>query len=209
MIRVNFGDVEINADGESFIFRPTFANCIKLGTPKQIVNVFSDLFAIGALERVENSLAHFAVDSINAEQKRVLRAAILVMTACAEKDSNPLIGEFEPASNGLSFVKRKIPTDNIITIARHLMKHMIIGKPSDKKKSSDDYADEFDPSIVVDMAILHLGLDEKTALGLSMSRFQSMFDMKFPEQKSDEPSDKEHDDCMDWLAEVNAKRSQK
>lgn len=201
MIRVNFGDVNINVDGEDFIFRPTFLNALKIGTPKEIVKSFSDIHMLDAKQEILKS--EYAGEYIKSFAKRVLPTACYVLSCCGDNDSNELIGTF----NGTKYRAGLLPIDNIIVIAKHLLKHMIIGKPDEKKQDNNkEYSDEFDVAELVDIAMLNLGLSEQEALNLSMTRFQSMVKIKFPEQRSDVPTDKEYDDCMGWAEKVNKAR---
>lgn len=201
MIRVNFGDVNINADGEDFIFRPTFINALKLGTPKEIIKTFSDIHMLDAKPDILNG--EYGGAYINSFAKRVLPTACYVLSCCSDDDVIDLIGTF----NGTKYRAGLLPIDDIIVIAKHLLKHMIIGKPDEKKQSaSKEYSDEFDVAELVDIAMLNLGLSEQEALSLSMTRFHSMVKIKYPEQRSDAPTDSEYDDCMAWSEKVKAAR---
>jgi len=202
MIRVNSGDVEIKSDFGSFIFKPTMGNCINIGSPSDVISVFGDLHLIGANLDFISQKSYFRTQT-----KKVLRAALLVLNACCKEDITKLIGYEAPSKNRVNYVKGAMPVNDVITIARHLMKHMIIGKPSDTEKKKGEFSKEFDASEIVDMAMLHLGLSESEALNLSMTRFQSMIAIKFPEKKSSFPTDQEYDETMEWANKVNEARS--
>ncbi|PHR55970.1 MAG: hypothetical protein COA43_14730 [Robiginitomaculum sp.] len=201
MIRVSFGDVNVSAMGEDFIFRPTFINALKLGSPKEIVKTFSDIHMLDAKQEILSS--EYASEYLKSFVKRILPTACYVLANCCDDDCSDLVGTF----NGTKYRAGLLPIDDIVVISKHLLKHMIIGKPDNKKQSkNNEYSDEFDVAELVDIAMLNLGLSEQEALSLSMTRFQSMVKIKYPEPHSDIPSDQEYDDCMAWSEKVSKAR---
>lgn len=201
MIRVNFGDVNVNVEGEDFIFRPTFFNALKLGSPKEIVKTFSDIHMLDAKQEILSS--EYAGEYVKTFAKRILPTACYVLSNCCDDDCTDLIGTF----NSTKYRVGLLPIDDIIVIAKHLLKHMMVGNPDQKKQESKkEYSGEFDVAELVDIAMLNLGLSEQEALSLSMTRFQSMVKIKYPEQKSNEPSDSEYDECMAWSDKVKKAR---
>ena len=209
MIRVNYGDVQVNAMGESFDFRPSFRNALKIGTPKQIISTFSTLHCLNIDHDTLIKLPSvYASAYVSTFIKGVLPAAYHVLNCCLDtKTDSNIVGYFSPSKSGTSYRQGAIPIDDMIVLAKHLMKHMIVGKPDDSEKKNGDYLDEFDVSNIVDIAMLKLRLSEDEALNLSMTRFQSMVRIEYPEQRTDVPTDKEYDDCMDFAEKVNAARA--
>jgi hypothetical protein len=76
-----------------------------------------------------------------------------------------------------------MPVAELVILARHLMKHGIVGtaKPSD---GGGEYSATFDPSEYVDAAVIHFGISQVEAWSLTMTQFCRMLDMKFPEIKA-------------------------
>ena len=199
MIRVSFGDVEIDTGEQSYIFRPSFRNCLKLGTPKEVVETFGQLHMLQLEPYIKTNMANQALKFVS---KRVLPNAYLILDSCCDTDPSRLIGTY----NGTKYRPGLMSFENIITIAKHLIKHMVIGEPKPSEQKGDDFSNEFDAVKMVDAAVIHLGLDEEKALELSMTRFQHMIELKFPQEKPAYPTDQEYDDCMEWLEQVNEAR---
>jgi len=198
MIRVSFGDVEIDTGEQVYTFRPYFRNCLKLGTPKEVVEIFGQLHMCSASEYINTNMAY---DAVKLASKQVLPNAYLILDFCCDSDPKDLIGTY----NGTKYRPGLMSFENIITVAKHLIKHMIIGEPQNGE-SKGEYSDEFDAVKMVDSAVIHLGLDEEKALDLSMSRFQHMIEIKYPQEKPAYPTDEEYDECMEWLESVNEAR---
>jgi hypothetical protein len=88
-----------------------------------------------------------------------------------------------------------MPAIEQIILARHLMQHGICGKakPTDSV-GSGKFSDRFEAAEFVSAARVHLGLSSADAEALSMTEFQTMLDMKFPDKnKRDVPSKAEYD----------------
>jgi hypothetical protein len=158
------------SDGTEYTFCPSFSRIASLGSPKEIVSLYAGLHG-----------------------PRADREAAFVLTClCEQEDVSPLIGWFD----GDGFHAGSMPVSEQIIIARHLMQHGIVGKA---KPSTGDgkYSDSFNAAEYVAAACVHLGLSREDAQQLSMTEFQIMFEMKFPDQKKNEvPSREEYEAQM-------------
>ncbi len=165
----------VASDGAEFTFRPSLARIASLGTPQEIVSLYAGLHGPRA-----------AQDS-----------AYVLACLCDQDDVTPLVGwtDEQGAHAGL------MPPDEQIIIARHLMQHGIVGKAK-PGKGDGKYSDSFKAAEYIAAACVHLGLSREDAESLSMTEFQTMFEMKFPDSKAKEvPSRSEYDEFMGKLAE--------
>lgn len=167
----------VAGDGSEWSFTPSFARIATLGAPHEIVRIFAALHG----------------------PKAEAEAAYVLACLCDQEDPLPLLGStengaecerggFEPMR-----VPGLMPPGHQVIIARHLMRHGIVGraKPGAPGGQQGQYSDKFDAREYVAAARVHLGLSSADAEALSMTEFQDMFEMKFPgagPKKLDVPS---------------------
>ena len=128
-----------------------------------------------------------------------------VLMACCDEDVSPLLGHM--GSKWGSFVPGAMPTQDMVHIARALMRHGIIGlKPEGRltAKPKEEYVPEFKPREFVAQAIAHLGLSSAEAWNLTMTEFSGAMQSKFG--KPETLPIEEHDEAMSRLAEINKLR---
>lgn len=170
-------------DGAEFTFRPSFGRIASLGDPFAIVSLYAGLFGPQA-----------AAD-----------AAYVLSCLCDQEDATPLIGWAEPVGEGteLKWHAGAMSPPEQITIARHLMQHGIAGT-SRPGTGAGKFSARFDAAEYVSAARVHLGLSSADAEALSMTEFQAMLEMKFPDQNKgrDVPSRAEYDAGMARLKET-------
>ena len=158
-------------DGQEFTFTPSLARIAALGSPAEIVQLYAELHGPRA-----GPVASYVL-------------AIL----CDQDDCLPLIGWID--ADGRQ--QGAMPEVEQIILARHLMQHGIIGKAKPGKAGSGQYTPEFHAAEYVAAARVHLGLSTADAEALSMTEFQTAFEMKFPEAKAAEvPSRDEYREFM-------------
>jgi hypothetical protein len=158
------------ADSVEFTFQPSFGRIATLGDPLAIVRLYAGLYGPRA-----------------ADEARYVLACL-----CDQDDATPLIGWVDEE---LVVHAGAMPAIEQIILARHLMQHGICGKakPTDNT-GSGKFSDRFDAAEFVSAARVHLGLSSADAEALSMTEFQTMLDMKFPDKnKRDVPSKAEYD----------------
>jgi hypothetical protein len=167
-----------DADGNEFLFNPSFANIAKIGNPKAIVKAFHDLHG-----------------------PKSVRPAMHIMRCCSVSNSDDLIGWLDEE---LFRVDGSIPDGELVILARSLMTDGIAGRAKPDKKDGDGkYSDSFDASEFVDAAMVHLGISAADAWQLTMTQFQRQIEMKFPAKNK---VDMTEDQYKKAKAELMAKR---
>lgn len=157
-------------DGTEFTFTPSFARIAALGSPSGIVRVYADLHGPQASHT----------------------AGYVLAVLCDQDDPTPLIGWYD--AHG--WHPGAMPASEQVILARHLMQHGIVGKAK-PSKGGGQYAQEFHAAEYIAAARVHLGLSSADAEALSMTEFQTAFEMKFPEAKAKElPSREEYRELM-------------
>ena len=176
----------------------------QLGSPAEIVSVF-----VSVMGEVTG----------NHGKSLQLQDALSVIFACAgDDDLSGLFGAIEPrkivkeGTPVLVYRPARVPPDHILSLARCLLKHGIIGAlPEQPKRTDDNYSTEFNSRDLVAVAMAHLGLAEREAWDMTMTGLAGALRSKFPPQESKEPgakapSKEEHEATMEWAARVEAKR---
>jgi hypothetical protein len=159
------------SEGVEFTFTPSLGRIAALGTPQEIVKLYAGLHGPSAAKD----------------------AVYILASLCEQDDPTPLVGwiDEDGAHPGL------MPESEQIIIARHLMQHGIAGKARpDSKKGDGKYSDKFEAAEYIAAARVHLGLSSADAEALSMTEFQTMFEMKFPSKvdgKRDVPTREEYE----------------
>lgn len=158
-------------DGSEYTFTPSLARIATLGNPHEIVGLYA------------------AIHGPQAERE----AAYTLACLCDQDDPTPLIGWID--SDGLRH-PGTMPASEQVVIARHLMHHGIVGKAK-PSKGGGQYSDRFDAAEYIAAARVHLGLSSSDAEALSMTEFQMMLSMKYPEsQEKQIPSRDEYRKAM-------------
>lgn len=158
-------------DGNEYTFTPSLARIASLGDPHSIVKLYADLHG----PRAE------------------IEAGYVLACLCDQDDPTPLIGWID--SDGLRN-PGTMPAAEQVILARHLMHHGIVGKAK-PSKGGGQYSDRFDAAEYIAAARVHLGLSSADAEGLSMTEFQTMLAMKYPEsQEKQIPSRDEYRKAM-------------
>lgn len=153
---VECGFVRASVDGgEEFTFTPSFGRIASLGSPHEIVDLYARLHGDDAAPT----------------------AAYVLACLCEQDDATALIGWRDESGWHVG----AMPETEMVIIARHLMRHGIIGKAQPEKKGQGKYSDRFDAAEYVAAAATHLGLSTEDAEALSMTEFQLRMDMKFPD----------------------------
>lgn len=176
LVECGFVRVTLN-DGGEYTFTPSFKKIASLGNPAEIVTLFGELHGMRAVEA----------------------ARYILTVLCDQEDPTRAVG-WHNMDNG-EWVNGEIPPDEQHILAVHLMTHGIAGKAKPDAKADDGkYASEFNAAEYVSAARVHLGLSSADAEGLSMTEFQMMLQMRFPEsseQTRNVPSREEYRKFMD------------
>ncbi len=165
-------------DGREFTFTPSLGRISTLGAPHEIVTLYASLHGPNATKE----------------------AAYVLACLCDQEDPTPLVGWHDESG----WHEGMMPPGEQVILARHLMQHGIVGKAR-PDKGGGQYCDRFDASEYISAARVHLGLSSQDAENLSMTEFQLMFEMKFPqsggEKQRDVPTREEYEATMAALKE--------
>lgn len=178
------------------ILRPSLYAMSRIGSPAYIVEVCAVLLTGGLTGKAALIQKGYAID---------------VLTACCDNDISEITGYYEYGDN---FVQRLMDDTAIITLARCLIQHGVIGVNKVIPKSidaEDDYVQEFDAKAHVAAAIAHLGMSEKDAWNMTMTGLVEALRSKFPPSAKDSPgqnapSKADHEAAMEWFDAIKAKR---
>lgn len=175
-------------DGSEWTFRPSLGRIASLGSPHEVVALFAALHGPHAAQA----------------------AAYVLACLCDQEDASALIGwhDLNAEVDKPVWVPGLMPAPEQIVIARHLMRHGIVGKARPDAAGSGEYSDRFDAHEYVAAARVHLGMSAADAEGLSMTEFQTMLEMKFPDaaRKADIPSADEYEAAMRRMREVQQRQ---
>lgn len=163
-------------DGREWVFRPSFGRIAELGHPHEIVQTFAALHGPHAAET----------------------ARFVLLTLC-DTDAMPLTGWLEDGA----FVPGLQPAGESIILARHLMQHGVCGKP-DFAGHGGKFSPEFHASEYIASAVVHFGMTQAEAEGLSMTQFQELFAQKFPKAIKAKPPSR--DEYREFMAAIKAKK---
>lgn len=191
------GECLISTQDADYMFRPSFANMMRIGETQEIVQAFYDLHSDEVTPLIERAVAAYGhvpawlVEHVRNTTygKRALMAALTVMEACSECDISSLIGEFRPAkAKGKPFKRRagQMGDFEVLLIAQSLITHGIIGKAKVRqlqRHESSQGTSEFSAFEYISAARNHFGISREEAERLTMTEFQHMLNAKYPDQK--------------------------
>lgn len=112
-------------------------------------------------------------------------APYVLACLCEQEDASELIGWHAPSG----YVLGAMPAAEMVVIAQHLLRHGMVGMATPEGQSKPQqgkYAATFDAAEYIAAARVHLGLSSADAEALSMTEFQRMFEMKYPQAKKPE-----------------------
>ena len=188
LVRVTAGD------GTEACFRPSLGRIAALASPPGLVELFARLHGPSA----EAAAADVLAGLCDPEHLEALPA---------------LIGEPAGTDAGVRWEGGAIPPPERVILARHLLQHGMVGKArpgAAGKAEQGHYAKAFDAAEYIAAARVHLGLSSADAEALSMTEFQQMFEMKFPDQRGggrrNVPTREEYDAGMRAFDELRKRR---
>lgn len=190
---------------QDYFFRPSLKNMTRIGVAIEIVEIYAVLNG--------SELSQVLTPAINANlpatvmpnraikqcSDHILATAIRVIEACCDRPVMELIGEFKGWRNCIVYRPGKISKDSVITIARELIEHGVIGKAKirklQKNESKNDYSSEFNAMDYINSARIHFNMSRTEAEQLTMTEFQLLLKAKYPEDKGF--TREEYDEIMD------------
>lgn len=170
---LSYGYTEIEYCGEIYRFTPSFKNIERIGSPKEIIDVF---------EAVINPSYDWYV---------TLRASLRVLTACCDKTIPvDLTGESKLSqwSNKIIYAKPKsgMTIEQVRILAIHMLSHGVVGKVDIKTESGNQKITDFDVSEYIESAVIALGMSYEEAANMTMTQFVKCMRAKFPDIESKE-----------------------
>ena len=136
-------------------------------------------------------------------------AALDVLQVCTDEDISDLTGHV--GSRYGTWVCGAVPTRDLITLARSLIRHGVLGVVPKLPPLPDDgnaFTPKFEAREFVAVAIAHLGLSEREAWDLTVTSFILAMRAKFPRPKTGPgaPSAAELDTAFERLNAINKVR---
>jgi hypothetical protein len=136
-------------------------------------------------------------------------AALDVLQVCTDEDISDITGHV--GSRYGTWVCGSVPTRDLITLARSLIRHGVLGVVPKLPPLPDDgnaFTPKFEAREFVAVAIAHLGLSEREAWDLTVTSFILAMRAKFPRPKNGPgaPSATELDTAFERLNAINKVR---
>ncbi|SMB87348.1 hypothetical protein SAMN05660772_02726 [Pasteurella testudinis DSM 23072] len=180
------GEFSITHGGKDYLFRPSLKNISAIGTPQEIVIAYSVLNGgeIAKLLRDVVELNQWAKQYAAKTAlspvfgRNILMTAVTILTCCCSDDVTAITGYYKPGGKGLLYCPGKLSIKDIITLARHLIDHGIIGTVDLRRDQKDSakatYTAEFNAEEYISAARCHFGLPRMEAENLTMTEFQML-----------------------------------
>lgn len=197
-----FGECLISVGDKDYFFRPSLFAMSRIGDPVNIVQTFYDLCndevatliqkaAASYIHSEYDRLPEYVINYIRSGilSRKAIMAAHTVLSACCDDDTGNLIGWMQPGkSRKRSFMWRQgvMPPQDMVIIAQSLMMHGIIGQAKLRKlqrHEPNEPTNEFRASDYIIAARNHFNISKEEAGQLTMTEFQMMLAVKYPEQK--------------------------
>lgn len=124
--------------------------------------------------------------SFNRAAEKLLSTCMQVLQACCDEDLTSMIGEWKGWRHCVVYRPGKMPKNDIIVLAQHLMQHGIVGKAKVRqlqRHETGERTTEFKAFDYISAARSHFGMSRDEASKLTMTEFQMLLAAKYPEQK--------------------------
>lgn len=191
------GECLITVGEDDYFFRPSFANMMRIGDPQEIVQAFYDLHNDEVMPLMQRALeAYGAIPSWLIEHvkrstygRNGMHAAMNILAACCDRDVTPLIGEYVPGKTGrraMMLRRGAMEAFSMMAIAQSLITHGIIGKAKVRqlqRHETGQAVTEFKAFEYINAARNHFGISREEAQNLTMTEFQMLLAIKYPDQK--------------------------
>jgi len=173
----SIGEMVISTTDKDFFFKPSFNAMANIGTPQEIVEIYATINGLSAQKAISKP----------AYGREGLSAAIIIMRSCCEDDISGLVGSWKPSKKGMMYVRGGMPVADIVTIARRLIEHGVVGMSKMRKLQRDEgkkgeFTKEFNTMEYISMARAHFGMSREQAEDLTMTELQELIKVKFPQK---------------------------
>ncbi|MBI6547268.1 DUF6246 family protein [Xenorhabdus lircayensis] len=192
---LDIGEMVISTDKSDFLLCPSLAAMNRIGTPQQIVEVYTLLNGAETQELINRAMLAYGsvpdwlIKSMRkpAFGRNILSTSMRVIQACCEEDADELIGEWRLGQRGLVYRPGRMPINDIIVVANELITHGVIGKVKIRKlqrnEGTEEYSGQFKAIEYINAARAHFNMTREEAERLTMTEFQMMLKAKFPDEK--------------------------
>ncbi|MEN2838351.1 hypothetical protein NJNGDCLN_02751 [Mannheimia haemolytica] len=189
------GEMLIATDGRDFLFRPSFKNIYKIGSPQEIVKIYALLHGCEIREilphiltKSESHQSYFwSVLNSPVFGRKILQNAMIVMSCCCDDDISLLIGEWLPSKSGVRYKLGKMPPETIINFAKNLMGHGVIGcceLPKKEQSAKNEFSESFDAVEYISLARTHFNMSREDAENLTMTELQQLLKSQMPAENN-------------------------
>ncbi|MDX3991205.1 DUF6246 family protein [Pasteurella multocida] len=106
------GEFSLSFNNKEYIFKPSFKNIAKIGTPTDIVNVYSVLFgkevtfllneSLKANKDVQAYALNIAFSPVLG--RKILSCALTILNACNDSDLSGIFGYYKPSNKGIVYL---------------------------------------------------------------------------------------------------------
>lgn len=203
----DIGECLISTAERDYFFKPSLKAMAVLGSPVEVVQIYAELYGsevralLDKVSTTSTAFQEYVFDVIYSPVfgRKILQHAMNVLCACCEDEVSELIGEWKAGERGLVYVRGALPYSDVITLARHLMMHGVIGCcPLDvpANKSVGSYSNEFQAIEYISLARTAFGLSRQDAENLTMTEFQQLIKSRQPQKKARHFTDDEYDRIM-------------
>lgn len=198
MILVDIGEVGIHDGGVTHKLRPSLYAMTQLGTPEEIVSLYASVMS-------------------ETPHRDQFTDALAVIYACTEEDIGELFGGLVANDSGVKYEPGRLPPDDVIPLARCLLKHGVTGALEPLPTPPDEgpeYVRTFDARQYASLAVAHLGVGHTEAWSMTMTEILGGLRAKFPVTRKDTPGARaptreEHEQTMAWMDRIDAARRNK
>lgn len=192
---IDIGEIAVSDSregGKDYLLRPSLKAMARLGNPQEIVAMYAQIHGSEVQQLVTSctvglkAIPDWMTPSFNAANDNLLLASMMVLQACCDDDLDDLIGEWVDDGGRVVYQSGLMPKDLIITFARELMRHGIIGKAKVRqlqRNETNEVTNEFRAIDYIVAAQAHFGMSEAEAASLTMTKFQLLLAAKYPDQK--------------------------
>lgn len=180
------------AGGKDYLLRPSFEAMTRVGTPAEIVHTYATIHGNDVAQLIQvcagaiGGIPAWLSPSFNRAAEKLLSMSMHVLQACCEDDLTPMIGEWKGWSRYVVYRPGKLPKNDIIVLAQHLMQHGVVGKAKVRqlqRNETGEKTNEFKAFDYISAARSHFGMDRAEASQLTMTEFQMLLAAKYPDQK--------------------------
>lgn len=194
-VLTDIGEISVSDSregGKDYLLRPSFEAMTRIGTPEEIVQAYAIIHGIEFSQLTEACASTFGrfpewlSPSFNRAAEKLLSTCMQVLQACCDEDLTSMIGEWKGWRHCVVYRPGKMPKNDIIVLAQHLMQHGIVGKAKVRqlqRHETGERTTEFKAFDYISAARSHFGMSRDEASKLTMTEFQMLLAAKYPEQK--------------------------